>query len=107
MAEAVFHPVAKAADMIDGDMRCVAVGGKQIALYNVGGTFYATDAICTHGHALLTDGYIEGDKVECPMHGGSYEIATGKPAGEPCVTPIAVYPIRVEGDDVCVGVEGE
>jgi nitrite reductase/ring-hydroxylating ferredoxin subunit len=105
VAELTFHPVAKTAQLGDGDMLHVVVGRKDIALYNVGGRFFATDALCTHGHALLTEGYIEGDNVECPMHGGVFEIATGRAIGEPCVTPLAVYPVRVEGDEVYVGVE--
>ena len=55
-------------------------------------------------HALLTEGYIEGQIVECPMHGGTFEIATGKPIGAPCTVPLATYPVRVEGDTISIGV---
>lgn len=99
-----FHPVAKAAEIAKGEMKSVSAGGKTIALYNLGdGRFCATEAYCSHGHALITEGYIEGEIVECPMHGGTFEIATGKPVGPPCTTPLASYPVRVEGDTVSVG----
>jgi nitrite reductase/ring-hydroxylating ferredoxin subunit len=104
MADLRFHPAATADELSDGDMKAVTIGKKTIALYNVGGSYYATDAFCSHGHALLTDGYIEGDLVECPMHGGTFVIATGAPKGEPCSTAIATYPVKVEGDDVSIGV---
>lgn len=103
-----FHPVAKISDISDGEMRPVTIGAKTIALYNLGGgRFHATEAYCTHGHALLTEGYIEGETVECPMHGGIFEIATGKAVGAPCTTPLATYPVRIEGDSVAIGLSDE
>lgn len=99
-----FHPVAKRSELGAGEMISVTVGPKTIALYNVGGSFHATEAYCTHGHALLTEGYIEGGIVECPMHGGTFEIATGAAKGAPCTTPLISYPVKVEGDQVLVGI---
>lgn len=104
MAETVFHPVARERDIPEGEMLRVEVGNRHIALYNLAGRIFATQALCTHGHALLTDGYIEGEHVECPMHGGSFDIPTGAAVGAPCVTPLAVYPVAVEGGEVKVGV---
>jgi nitrite reductase/ring-hydroxylating ferredoxin subunit len=98
-----FHPVASVADLPDGEMKQVSVGKKSIALYNLGGRFYATEAFCTHGHALLTEGYIDGALVECPMHGGTFEIATGKAMGEPCAMPLVTYPVTVDGDRISIG----
>jgi nitrite reductase/ring-hydroxylating ferredoxin subunit len=103
-----FHPVAKTVELGEGEMKPVTIGVKTIALYRLGGDrFYASEAYCTHGHALLTDGYIEGAIVECPMHGGTFEIATGKPVGPPCTSPLATYPVRVEGDTVSIGLSGD
>jgi len=99
-----FEPVAKLSELGPGEMRSVTVGAKTIALYNLGnGRFHATEAYCTHGHALLTEGYIEGAIVECPMHGGTFEIATGKAVGAPCTVPLATYPVRVEGETISIG----
>lgn len=100
----MFHAVAREADIPEGEMLRVEVGNRHIALYHLDGRFYATQALCTHGHALLTDGYIEGETIECPMHGGSFDIPTGAAVGPPCVTPLAVYPVKVEGGEVMVGV---
>lgn len=98
-----FHPVAKASELSAGEMKSVTAGGKTIALYNIGGTFHATEAYCTHGHALLTEGYIEGGIVECPMHGGTFEIASGAPKGPPCTTALISFPVKLEADQVLVG----
>jgi naphthalene 1,2-dioxygenase system ferredoxin subunit len=104
MSEVTFHPVASAAEVAEGEMKQVSVGKRSFALYRLGGRFYATDAFCTHGHALLTEGYIEGELVECPMHGGTFEIASGKPVGQPCVEPLIVYPVKLEQDQVSIGI---
>jgi nitrite reductase/ring-hydroxylating ferredoxin subunit len=88
-------------------MKPVTIGAKTIALYNLGGKYHATDAYCTHGHALLTEGYIDGPIVECPMHGGTFEIASGKPTGAPCTTALATYPVRVEGETISIGLSAD
>ena len=55
-----------------------------MCLYNLGGTIYATHDTCTHGQASLADGFIDGDEIECPLHQGLFQIATGKAVGAPC-----------------------
>jgi naphthalene 1,2-dioxygenase system ferredoxin subunit len=50
------------------DVLGVESAGKDIALYSVEGQVYATDNICTHGHARLCDGFLEGYEIECPLH---------------------------------------
>jgi nitrite reductase/ring-hydroxylating ferredoxin subunit len=103
-----FHSAAKTTDIAEGEMKPVTIGAKTIALFNLGnGRFHATDAYCSHGHALLTEGYIEGAIVECPMHGGTFEIASGKPVGAPCTVPLATYPVRIEGETISIGLSAD
>ena len=62
------------------------------AVYDVGGTYYVTDNICTHGNAMLTDGYQDGGTIECPFHGGAFDIASAVPSSDPdthCPFPVA------------------
>lgn len=75
-----------------------------LAVYNVDGEFYITSNICTHNIAMLTDGYLEGDTVECPLHGGCFNVKTGDPTSFPCETPLQTYPAIVEGDTLYVEV---
>lgn len=79
-----------------------AEGLPSVAVYNVEGEYYCTANMCTHGMAWLTDGYVEGDEIECPFHGGRFSIKTGEPTAFPCVVPIDVYPVTVEDGYVCV-----
>ena len=67
-----------------------------LAVYNVGGAVFVTDNHCTHGHAMLTDGYQDGGIIECPLHGGSFDIATGAVNTFPCQVPIKIYTVTIE-----------
>src|SRR5437763_15529731 len=68
--------------------------GRALCLYRVEGQVYATDNVCTHGNGNLSDGDIEGFDIECPYHGGRFDIRTGTPTLLPCTVPITVYPAR-------------
>lgn len=101
----VFHPVAATGDVAPDCALRVVVGSNEIALFNLGGEFYALDGVCTHGAALLAEGYVEGDLIECPQHAGSFEIKTGKAVAYPCVVDVKPYPVKVENDTILVGIE--
>ncbi|MBM3485777.1 MAG: non-heme iron oxygenase ferredoxin subunit [Alphaproteobacteria bacterium] len=103
MSDLEFHAVLKTSDLDPGEAKQVLIGRKEIAIYNLEGAFYATDDICTHAYASLADGYIEGDRVECPLHGGCFEIKTGKACTPPCVEDLKTYTVKIEGDQIFVG----
>jgi nitrite reductase/ring-hydroxylating ferredoxin subunit len=73
-----------------------------IAVYNVDGHFYATSNLCTHAIAILTDGYLEGEIVECPLHGGCFNVRTGDATEFPCVEPLETYEVEVRDDAVFI-----
>jgi naphthalene 1,2-dioxygenase system ferredoxin subunit len=91
-----------ASKLAPGEMLAVTIGDREIALYNISGTFRATDNLCTHAFAYLTDGWLEGDIVECPLHGGKFEVLTGKGLGSPISCDIVVYEVRVVDDEIQV-----
>ncbi|WP_326540631.1 non-heme iron oxygenase ferredoxin subunit [Pseudorhodoferax sp.] len=93
-----WQEVAKAVDVPEGEALQVRIGEEPIAIYNLAGTFYATHDICTHALAHLSDGYIDGDCVECPLHGGVFHIPSGQCRGGPVQKPVRIYPIRQERD---------
>ena len=97
-----WHEVAQTSDVKEGEALKAEVAGEPVAIYQVGGTFYATHDICTHKEAHLSDGYVEGDCVECPLHGGVFHIPTGKAMAGPVRRPLRIYPVRVEGSMVLV-----
>jgi len=98
-----FVLAAKAADVPAGTIREFQVGGKAIALANVGGQFHAISNTCLHRGGPLGDGVLEGSVVTCPWHGWQYDVVTGKVGQNPSVG-VEVYPIEVRGDEVFVDV---
>ena len=88
--------VAAQADVPEGDVMGVIVAGKDIALYEVEGEVFATDNICTHGHARLSDGFLEGREIECPLHQGRFDVCTGKALCAPLTEGIKSYAVRIE-----------
>lgn len=99
-----YQQVARASDLAPGEMQRVTAGGQDIALYRVGDAFYATSDICTHRRARLSDGFLEGTIVQCPLHFGKFDIVTGEPTNLPCKIPVETFRTRVDGDDVFVEV---
>lgn len=83
----------------------VQVGPHRVALYAADGEFFATSDICTHGQANLTDGYFDGELVECPLHQGLFDVRTGAAAGPPCTVAIQTFPVRVEDGYLMVCIE--
>jgi naphthalene 1,2-dioxygenase system ferredoxin subunit len=84
------------------DVTGVAAAGKDVALYKVEGQVYATDNICTHGHARLCDGFLEGFEIECPLHQGKFDIRDGRPMCEPVTDAVRTYPVKIENGRVFV-----
>src|SRR6266513_5146566 len=75
-----------------------------LAVFNLDGEFFVTDDHCTHGPGSLSEGFIEGDVVECNFHGGQFNIKTGSVVGPPCMVPIRTYPAVVEDGKVFIEV---
>ena len=78
--------------------------GRRIALFNIGGTYYAIDDTCTHRGGPLSEGEVEGTTVTCPWHGASYDVTTGKVLGPPAPAGVARYNVQVDGSDIKVEV---
>jgi 3-phenylpropionate/trans-cinnamate dioxygenase ferredoxin subunit len=97
-----FKTVAKKDDIPTGEVRVLSVDGKELAVANVDGEFYAIDDVCTHDGGPLGEGYVEDHQIECPRHGARFDLKTGKAVTLPAVMPVNAYPVRVQGDEVQV-----
>jgi nitrite reductase/ring-hydroxylating ferredoxin subunit len=96
-----FVTVATIDEIPPGTGKTVEVHGIWIALFNVGGSFYAVDNTCPHAGGPLGEGHLTGDAVECPWHGWQFNVRTGERTGNPNFT-VACCPVRVEGHEVQV-----
>jgi nitrite reductase (NADH) small subunit len=100
---ATFVHVATTTEIRAGQGKTVEVAGKQIAVFNCDGTFYAIDNTCKHQGGPLGEGELEGRVVTCPWHGWTYDVTTGvSPDDESCA--VDRYEVKVEGDKVMVAV---
>lgn len=95
-----FVKVAAVTEVAPGGAKLVEVEGHTLALFNVGGTFYAIDNTCTHVGGPLAEGTVEGEEVECPWHGARFSVKTGKVLNPPAGSDVKAYPVRVSGSDV-------
>lgn len=77
-------------------------GGIAIALFAVDGEYFATADRCTHGQGRLSEGYLEGHLIECPLHQGLFDIRTGEVKGPPCTRPVRTLPVRDEDGELLV-----
>ena len=94
--------VAATDELPDGEALGVVVDGARIALYRDGDAVFATDGVCTHAFALLSDGFLEDGCIECPLHQARFDIRTGKAMCAPATQDLRTYPVRIDGGDVLI-----
>src|SRR5215471_7089729 len=89
-------------DVAPGSALKVETEGLTLAVFNLDGEFYVTDDACTHGPGSLSEGFIEGDVVECNFHNGQFNIRTGEVVSPPCMIPMKTYPATVENGKIVI-----
>ncbi len=92
------------ADVKDRGKKCIAIKGKKLALFNVGGKIYCIDNSCTHAEGPLCEGNLDGSTIECPWHGSKFDITTGKVLEAPATEPVKTYQTKIENGEVFVKV---
>ncbi len=90
------RPLGAVGDFPPGEVRRVELAGfPPLAVYNVDGRLFATNDFCTHGKASLSEGFLDGEIIECPYHGGRFNVRTGAPAHPPCVIAVRTWRVIV------------
>ncbi|HWT17697.1 MAG TPA: non-heme iron oxygenase ferredoxin subunit [Variovorax sp.] len=105
MSDSQWTEAAAVDEVPADDVVGMQVGGRDIALYNVDGRIYATDNVCTHGHARLCEGFLEGHEIECPLHQGKFDVRNGKPTCAPVTEAIRSYPVKIDAGRVFLSLE--
>ena len=80
--------------------------GATYAIYRTDKGFFATDGLCTHEDQHLEDGLVIGTVIECPLHGGRFDIITGKALSAPVCVDLKTYPVKVENGTISVDLTG-
>jgi nitrite reductase/ring-hydroxylating ferredoxin subunit len=97
-----FVKLAEVTELAPGQMEMVERGEDQVLLVNLDGSIHTCDNICTHAGAPLNEGDLEGELVECPLHGSVFNVTNGEVVGPPAEEGLRVFQIRVEGQDILV-----
>ena len=98
-------PVCAVADVPENSVISREVGDELVAIYNIAGAFYATEARCTHGLADLADGTLDGQTIECSFHFGAFDVPSGKAVQSPCFINLKTYKTEVKDGQVLVDLE--
>ena len=103
----MLHEVAKTTEIPEGEARRFVVDRIEIAVANLGGEFLAVDDICSHAEASLSEGEVdvEDETIECPRHGSTFDLRSGRPTTLPATVPVATFPVKVEADTILIELE--
>jgi 3-phenylpropionate/trans-cinnamate dioxygenase ferredoxin subunit len=102
--------ICSTADVPEGEVRRFEVDHRPIALANLGEEgFRAVDAICSHAHYFLDEGEVDAEEatIECPKHGSTFDLDSGRPTTLPATVPVRVFPVKIENDEVLIEVTDE
>ena len=99
-----FIKVCNINDISDGAGKSFKIGSLYLALFRTQNRWFATSDICSHEHEHLSGGWLEGYCIECPRHGAAFDLRTGEPKSLPATEPIEIFPVKIDGNDVTVGI---
>lgn len=102
MKTARWVTVARAGELPVGASRIVRLDDQPIAVFHLADGWYAIEDVCTHDGGPVAEGRLEGNIIECPRHGATFDVRTGAALSFPAVSPVTTYPVRVVGDEVQV-----
>lgn len=97
-----FTEAAREQDLEEGRPHCIEVGSKQLLLVKVRGTYYALDNLCSHAGGSLCEGSLDGEVIECPLHGSRFDVKNGNVVQGPAEQPQKTYPIQVRDGAIFV-----
>jgi len=99
-----FVTVAMTDELQPGDQPIVVeVGRRWVAVFNVDGEYYAIEDMCPHDEGPLAEGAVNGCIIECPRHGATFDLKTGKVLSAPAHVDVPTYAVRVDGDEIRIG----
>ncbi len=101
---ATFIQVATTSELSPGQGKFVEVNNTRIALFNVGGRYYAIDDTCPHRGGPLSEGDVDGETAICPWHGAIFDLRTGAVKRPPAAVGVTSYAVRVAGEQIEIAV---
>jgi 3-phenylpropionate/trans-cinnamate dioxygenase ferredoxin subunit len=102
-ARAEYVAVATTDELPNGARKIVEIDGLALAVFNIAGAYYAIADVCSHDDGPVAEGELEGYEIECPRHGARFDVRNGKVLSFPAIVDIPAYPVKIEDDEVLVG----
>ena len=97
--------VASVDELTPGSCRVADVDGTAVAVFNLGGEYFAIKDVCPHDGGELANGRVDGEEITCPRHGARFSIRTGAVLGPPAFDDLRIYPVRVAQGKVQVEID--
>ena len=95
MVEPTFEPAIAVTEVAVGRMRACKLGEREIVVCHTRDGVFAVDNTCSHALARMSEGYLKGTRITCPMHGATFDVRTGRVLGGPASLPLPAYATRV------------
>ncbi|MCC7359167.1 MAG: non-heme iron oxygenase ferredoxin subunit [Anaerolineales bacterium] len=102
-ATADYVAVATTDELPNGSRKLLEIDGRVLAVFNIAGTYYCIADVCSHDDGPVAEGELQDHEIECPRHGAHFDVRTGKVLSFPAIVDIPAYPVRVDGEQVLVG----
>jgi 3-phenylpropionate/trans-cinnamate dioxygenase ferredoxin subunit len=83
------------ANLPEGSVSLVDVEGSEVAVFNIGGEYYAIEDVCTHDGGTLAEGEVQGFEIECPRHGARFDLRSGRVTAAPAYEDISTFQVRI------------
>ena len=96
--------VANTTDINEGEARSFQVDEIDVAICNVGGSFYAIENVCTHDNGPLGEGSLKGCEIECPRHGARFDVTNGAVTRQPAYGPVSTFPVTVDNGEIYIDI---
>ncbi|MBF8283114.1 MAG: ferredoxin subunit of nitrite reductase and ring-hydroxylating dioxygenase [Anaerolineales bacterium] len=106
-ATAEFVAVATKDELPNGARKLVEIDGRAMAVFNIAGEYFAIADVCSHDDGPVAEGELDGYEIECPRHGARFDVRNGSVLSFPAIMGIPAYPVKVEGDEILVGLPPE
>ena len=102
-ATAEYVAVATKDELPNGARKLLEIDGRPIAVFNIAGEYYAIADVCSHDDGPVAEGDLYDYEIECPRHGARFDVRNGKVLSFPAIVDIPAYPVRVEGEEILIG----
>ena len=102
-SECEFVVVAALDELSNGERLFIEIDDLYMVVFNISGDIYAIADLCSHDDGPLGDGELAGCEIACPRHGARFDVRTGEALTLPAVESIPAYPVRIQNEQIEVG----